>query len=137
MNGTDFRLFYEDYARDKLAEYLNIKKSAIKHLSKINSMHDFDLEYLGIKYDVKTSNPVLESDRHYCIWDFSLRKLHQGKRLGQKGECDFFLLVGMRNGLPSRIFLVPSKKSPTNHIRISLNGKSKYNQYLIFTCGKL
>ncbi len=133
MNGTDFRLFYEKYGRFKLAEYLNISPVKIKHLTIKNPTGSYDLEYKDVKYDVKFSNPVLTSKtKKMPIWDFSLRKVKDGKRKGQDYKyCDYFLLIGMTNGIPKKTFLIPTKKCPTNHIRISIKGLSKYNEYII------
>jgi hypothetical protein len=132
MNGLDFILFYEDYARHKLAEYWDVKPKNIRHLSKENPMSDFDLLFGRLKIDVKCSSPVIISKGKKPIWDFSLRKSRLGKRVGQKYESDCFVLIGIKNGIPKSIYLIPSAESPTNHIRISLNGNSKYEKYKLF-----
>jgi hypothetical protein len=132
MNGTDFRLFYEDYARYKLAEYWKVRPDNIKHLSKEDPRSNYDLLFGRLKIDVKFSSPVVVSKHKNPVWDFSLRKCRQGKRRGQHLECDCFVLVGMKNGLPKSVYLIPSAESPTNHIRVSLNSSSKYEKYKIF-----
>ena len=132
MNGLDFILFNEEYARCKLAEYWNVPPIKIIHLSKLNPCSNYDLFYNNKKIDVKTSNPVVIVKNRNPIWDFSLRKMRSGKRIGQNFECDFFVLIGMKNGIPKAIYLVPSRESPKNHLRISLTGNSKYEKYKIF-----
>lgn len=132
MNGTDFRVFYEQYGLFKLASYLKIQPSDIKHISKTKPTHPYDLYYRGTRVDVKYSHPVIVQKGKKAIWDFNLRKVKEGKRSGQQGDyCDHFLLIGMHNGIPKAVFFIPSKKAPTNHIRISISGDSKYNQYVI------
>lgn len=131
MNGTDFRIFYEKYAIYRLAEYLCISPKDIRHLSAESIIAPYDLEYKKIKYDVKYSHPSqIEKKDNFKYWDFSLRKNKGGKRSGQDGlYCDFFVLIGMKNGIPKKLFLVPADKAPTNHIRISVDGNSKYKEY--------
>lgn len=132
MNGADFRIFYEQFGIYKIAEYLKVSPADILHVSKqwVTSPHD--AEYNGIKYDIKYSHPVVVEKGDKSIWDFSLRKVINGKRVGQNGgHCHYFLLIGMYNGIPKKVFLVPSKDAPTNHIRISITGTSKYHKYEI------
>lgn len=132
MNGHRFRMFYEDYVRQKLAEYWEVPVSKILHLSIENPISDYDLLFGKLKIDIKTSTPVIVRKNRKAIWDFSLRKLHQGKKTGQNNECDYFALLAIKNGIPKSIYLVPSYESQTNHIRISLTGNSKYEKYKIF-----
>jgi len=132
MNGHTFRMFYEDYARCKLAEHLGVDVDKIIHLNKINAVSPYDLQHKETKFDVKFSSPCVVVKNRSAIWDFSLRKRHSGKRCGQKQECDFFLLVGMKNAIPQSIYLISSDCCPTNHIRIPLTKNSKYEKYLIF-----
>jgi len=132
MNGHLFRMFYEDFARYKLAEYWGVKVDDIIHLNKIDPISVYDLKFNEFKIDVKFSSPVIVIKNHKPIWDFSLRKIHKNKRTGQNNECDYFFLIGMKNGIPKSIYLIPSKDSPTNHLRIPLTKESKYEKYLIF-----
>lgn len=132
MNGSDFRLFYEDYARHKLAEHWNVPVDKIIHLSKENATSDYDLLFGKLKIDVKFSNPVVVIKNHTAVWDFSLRKVHNNKRSGQNKECDCFILVGMKNGIPKSIYLISSHESPSCHIRIPLTCNSKYEKYKLF-----
>ena len=129
MNGNDFIIFYEEYAKFRLAQYWGISPDVITHLSKINASSDYDLLFGEIKIDVKTSSPVVVKKNRTPIWDFSLRKVKNRKRKGQNNECDYFLLVGMKNGIPNSVYLVPSVEAPTNHIRIPLTKTSKYEKY--------
>lgn len=134
MNGSDFRIFFENFAKIKLAEHLKISPGKIQHLSAINPISDYDLEYDDIRYDVKYANPTLSAkSKKIPTWDFSLRKVHNGKRAGQDyTHCDYFLLIGMKNGIPKRVFLVPVTDAPTNHIRVSISGYSRYHKYEIY-----
>lgn len=131
MNGNDFRIFYENYARCKLAEYWDISPAKILHISKENPISDYDLLFGRLRIDVKLSSPVVVVKGKTAVWDFSLRKCNGGKRVGQNRECDCFVLIGMKNSIPKSIYLIPSAESPTNHIRIPLTGMSKYEKYKI------
>lgn len=133
MNGTDFRMFYEQFAIYKIAEKLGIKASEIQHISKENPTATFDLKYNNFKFDVKYSHPVVTKKKGKMrYWDFNLRKVINGKRVGNYKEyCDFYFCIGMQNGIPKKIFMIPIKEAPTSHIRISVMGDSRYNQFLI------
>jgi len=135
MNGADFRIFFENFARIKLAEYLKVSPNKIQHLSALNPTSDYDLEYDDMRYDVKYANPTLSAKtKKTPTWDFSLRKVHNGERSGQDyTQCDYFLLLGMKNGIPKKVFLVPVGDAPTNHIRVSIKGISKYHKYQIYS----
>ena len=132
MNGHSFRMFYEDYTRQKLAEYWNVPVNKIRHLSLENPISNYDLLFGKLKIDIKTSSPCVVYRNHAAVWDFSLRKVHNGIRTGQNKECDCFVLLGIKNGIPKAIYLVPSSESPKNHLRIPLTGNSKYEKYKIF-----
>lgn len=132
MNVHQFRLIHEAFAKSKLAEYLNIDENLITHESAVNPTSDFDLIFKGIKFDVKYSHPTRTEKNKEPIWDFNLRKQNNGKRTGAiRKSCDFYILIGMKNGIPIRVFVVPFSESPTNHIRISIKGDSKYNMFVI------
>lgn len=132
MNGHDFRIFYEKYALYKIAEKESVEPYMIQHLSEIDVTSDYDLELLGKRYDVKMSNPVLVEKGKKAIWDFSLRKIKDGVRSGTTHKhCDFYFCIGMLNGIPKRCFIIPFEKAPTNHLRISICGNSKYHKYEI------
>jgi hypothetical protein len=132
MNGTDFRIFYEQYGIYKLSTFWKIPPTEIIHQSKILITSDYDLEYKDIKFDVKYSHPVIYAKGKQALWDFNLRKTKNNKRMGQdKKYCDYFILIGMANGIPKKTFLIPIDKAPTNHIRISIYGQSKYHKYEI------
>src|SRR5690349_5465252 len=135
MNGSDFRIFFENFARIKLAEHLKISPTKIRHLSAANPISDYDLEYGDTRYDVKYANPTISSkNKKIPTWDFSLRKVHKGERTGQDyTHCDYFLLLGMKNGIPKKVFLVPVEEAPTNHIRVSISGHSRYHKYEIYS----
>lgn len=124
MNGHDFRLFYEKYAIDCLARYLKVNAEKIKHLTKENPISSYDLDFFGIRFDVKYANPTLTNKQKKTpLWDFDLREKNK--------NCDFYLCIGMKNGIPKSVFLIPSDSSPSRHIRISVDGKTKYKKYEI------
>jgi hypothetical protein len=88
------------------------------------------LEYNGIKYDVKFANPTLPNKKkRQTIWEFDLRKGISYRTKGK--ECDFYICIGMLNGIPKRTFLIPIDQSPKSHIRISITGESKYHKHTI------
>jgi hypothetical protein len=130
MNTTDFIIFYEKYGACRLAQHLGIMMNEIKHLSSKKPSAPYDLECRGLKYDVKISSPCLTSkSKKQAVWDFNLRKGEHWRP--QNNECDFFILIGMKNSIPWRVFLLPSKEAPGTHVRVSIIGKSKYHQYEI------
>lgn len=130
MNGKDFILFYEKYAAYKLAEYMGINSKDITHLTAQLQNSPYDLEYKGVKYDVKISSPVMVNKANtQAIWDFNLRKGETWRP--QNLEADYFILIGMKNAIPNKVFLISSEDSPGTHIRISINGYSKYHKYEI------
>lgn len=135
MNGTDFRLFYEQFGIYKLAEHYKVSPNSFVHVSKSQPTSPYDVLHKEkkIRFDIKISSPVkVSSKKRVFTWDFNLRKVTQGKRKGQDGVyCDYFLLVGMKNAVPDKIYLIPCAEAPTNHIRIPLSGNSKYTFYLI------
>jgi hypothetical protein len=133
MDGHLFRLFIEDYAKNKLSEYRGILPKEIKHLTKENSTADYDLQYENMRYDVKYANPTITSNqKKQPIWEFYLRKMNKGKRVNKGREyCDFFICIGFLRGIPFRIFLIPFEEVKTRSIRISINGESKYHKFEI------
>jgi hypothetical protein len=135
MDGHLFRLFVEDYAKNKLAEYRGISPREVKHLTKENPIADYDLQFNGQRYDVKYANPTItSSDRKIPVWEFYLRKMRDGKRVNKNEKyCDFFICIGFLRGIPSRIFLIPFEKVKTRSIRISISGNSKYHDFEITT----
>lgn len=132
MNGNDFRMFYEEYCRQKLATHLNVLQSLITHSSKNNGNSPFDLEAFGKKYDVKTSNPTIEINKTLPVWVFDLRKSYKNKRIAnQKKHCDYYILLGLYQAIPKGVFLLPYEKAPISRIRVSIFGETKYNQFKI------
>jgi len=130
MNSTDFIIFYEKYALYRLAEHLKIPINDIRHVSQVNIISPHDLEIGETKYDVKVSSPVLTGKtKTQRIWDFNLRK--GNRRRAKQNESDYYVLVGMKNGIPSKVFLVPSSALPGTHVRISIVGISKYHIFEI------
>src|SRR5258707_7001698 len=126
MNGHDFIVFYERYALYKLAEYLKVLPIDLKHVTLSDPNHNHDIEdNAGFTYDVKMSSPALMSkERKFKVWDFDLRS--GANKKPKKILPDFYILIGMLRGIPSKTFLIPAGKLPYNHLRISIQGISKY-----------
>ena len=131
MNGTDFRLFYEKYAIYKLAEHLGIPANKIRHLTLKNVTSVADAEYEGEKYDIKFAIPTLPNkSKRIAIWDFDLHKRLNGKMVGHYGS-DYLICVGMLKAIPAKVFIVPTNIAPKRHLRISIQGKSKWHEFEI------
>lgn len=131
MNGTDFRLFYEKYAIYKLAENLGISADKIQHLTAKNITSIADAEYKGKKYDIKFAIPTLTSKtKRVSVWDFDLHKKIKGKTVGHYGS-DYLICVGMLKAIPSKIFIIPTNIAPKRHLRISIQGQSKWHKFEI------
>lgn len=132
MNGNDFRMFYEEFCRQKLSSHLNVLHSLITHASKNNGNSPFDLEAFGMRYDVKTSSPTIEANKTLPVWVFDLRKSKNNKRIAnQEKHCDYYILLGLYQAIPKSVFLLPYENAPSSRIRVSIFGVSKYNQYKI------
>lgn len=132
MNRFDFILFYEKYAIQRVILSKVWKKNilVLEHLTENNPTGSYDFELEGKKYDVKYAHPGLTNkEKKIPIWSFDLRK--KENRIAGIIECDYFVLLGLLNGLPQKVFLIPSNKVPTSNVRISIKGKSKYYQYEI------
>lgn len=137
MNNTDFILFYERFAKEKLARYFGVEDRCIEHISAINPSAPHDLECSGKTVNVKMSNPTHSNLKSKVkIWDFDLRKngSSHGKNFKAKTNsiCDLWLLIGFTKAVPQNIYLVENKEVSTRHIRIPLSGNSKYTKYLIW-----
>lgn len=116
----------ERFAINILSDYHRINKKNIRHLTAEKGNSKIDLMLNNKTYDVKYSNPTLtNSSRTTLVWDFDIR--------GKKDYCDFLLLIGMIKGRPLKVFLVPGLNIPAHHVRISINGESKYHKYLIWS----
>jgi len=127
MNGHGIRLAFEKYGKTALAHHLGVKESMIEHLTENDPISKVDLKFGNITFDIKYASPTLTSrQKKQGLWDFDLRKK------GQDKYCDFYLLIGIQNGIPRQVFLVAFDKAPTRHIRISVQGISKYQEYRIF-----
>jgi hypothetical protein len=128
MELRKLRISYlaEQFAQQILAEHLGVPAADIKHLTEEFDHAPHDLEYDGIKYDVKYSAPTSAGSRYTTtVWDFTMR----GK---PKGCCDYFVLVGSKLGVFSSVFLVPEADAPGKHLRIPVEGVSKWQQYKIW-----
>lgn len=132
-----FLHFLHDFILLKLAYYLRIDPSDITVRPMDNLRANFDLVYKGKKYVIKMSNPIfLAKSEHVRFWDFDVRSGYytngRNKRIARdQNLCDFYLLIGMENNVPQEMFLLPVDKVPLSHVRISVDGESKYKQYAI------
>lgn len=133
----NFLNFLHDFILLKLAYHLKVDPQSIQVNTFESSVSNFDLVYDGKTYEIKMSNPVFTSkNKTKRIWDFDVRtNLWSGgknKRLVKdRHTCDYYLLIGMINNVPQKMFTIPAEITPTSHVRISVSGKSKYQQYLI------
>lgn len=132
-----FLLFLNDYILLKLAYHLKCEPRDITVRSMQKPTAHFDLVYQGETYAIKLSNPVIIAKNDAIRWwDFDVRansyQDKKNKRLKREGNiCDYYLLIGMENNIPQKMFVIPAEKTPTSHVRISVKGKSKYSQYEI------
>jgi hypothetical protein len=116
----------EQFAREIIAQHLGLPASSVTHVTETKDQSPYDLECQGVRYDVKYSAPTKVAEIHaYRVWDFSLNNK-------PKGRCDFFILVGSINGTFDSVFLVPEAEAPLRHIRVPVNGTSKWNRYKIW-----
>jgi len=115
-----------------LWEALIAKKIGVEHLNSNYFGKGADLKWGGLLIDVKTSELYKRVARKKKLvvnrfkqpgwWGFNRGKF--------KPEIDFFLCVGLINGKPYKVYLIPSKDFPMVGACISPR-KSKYNKYLI------
>jgi hypothetical protein len=96
------------------------------HHTAINSNSPIDFELNGLSFDVKYANPsMVSSHKTLPLWDFDLKHL--------KEYCDYMVLIGMKNFAPVRVFLVPNDRRAKRHIRVSIDGSSKWNEYVVWS----
>ncbi len=82
------------------------------------STHDF--EYLGKKFEVKTSSPREGAEN---IWEFHTRE-------EQRAGCDFFYLLCLDQTLkPVRIYAIPSRLILRNTIRIGIKPNTTFEKF--------
>lgn len=103
------------------------------HVSKDKPQADFDIGNVAmdLRVDVKYAFPTMvSSKKRVRLWDFDLRK--GGRKKPRITELDYYLCIGIVRNKPIRAFLVPWSEAPKCHLRISIYGKSKWNQYIIW-----
>jgi hypothetical protein len=128
MELRKLRISYlaEQFAREILAQHLGLSARSVTHVTETKDQSPYDLECQGVRYDVKYSAPTKVAEIHsYRVWDFSLNSK-------PKGRCDYFILVGSRNGVFDSVFMVPEADAPARHIRVPTDGKSKWYKYKIW-----
>lgn len=124
MEFGKYRISYlaEQFANELLENYF---QEPSKHISDENVLAPYDIEVAGLKIDVKYSAPTTVSfKRKSKVWDFSLK--------GKEPVCDFYCLVGSLHGIFDSVFLIETFLSPKHHIRISVDGNSKWKQFRIY-----
>lgn len=130
-------MVWQDFIRLKLAEHLHTNPTKVEHISIDSPQQSFDLRLNGNTYSIKFCNPVtISRNRQKLFWDFDLRKNFWRDGKTQKSSkdtdpSDFYILVGMIDNTPKKIHLIPADKTPTAHVRIVVDGKSKYKEYEI------
>jgi hypothetical protein len=139
-------MLYKSEQKNNFFELKNFAKKYLqKHLESGLGMivpeptlEDFGLiKWQDSFYEVRVSSPVpYAKDNRSTVWDFDLRgnKWVNGRNVKIERTqtlCNFYLLIGLRENKPFKIFLLPAEKAPPSHVRITLTGRSKYYQYEI------
>jgi hypothetical protein len=121
----------------KVANSFRIQTHLIDSSTFRNPKSPYDLVFARKRYQIKMANPSLSSKKKlYKIWDFDVRKNETYDNRNHKKarieiDCDYFILVGMEEDIIQKMFLLPVSESPSSHIRISIEGYSKYQKYEI------
>lgn len=124
---AESEIFLKNFIRYRLAEYL---KENYKEITISGTKDNYDLEFKGDKYSIRLTYPSLVSHAKKAkIWDFDLR--NKSLENDTEPDVDYFILVGMEGKGPKRIFLLPYFDAPASHVRISIKGNSKYDNYEI------
>lgn len=137
MRQVDFIVFTKDFARFRLAEYFHIPPADIQVHPLQKGSNIYMLEHSGASYIIKFSSPVYyRKDAKKPLWDFDIRDNvwanGKNKKLPVEAKENlYYLFIGLENNLPKKFFLVSSNEVPKNHVRILLEGKSKYHKYEI------
>ena len=115
----------EVFAIKILSEFLNVNEKEFEHLFLKNKIAPFDIKFNNLKYDVKFANPTLsDSKKSIKSWTFDIRH--------KQNYCNFLVLIGMDENLPMKLFLIPAINIPKKHLRVSINGKSKWHRFQIW-----
>lgn len=127
MHKGELRKFRFAFIAEQFSKVIleNIFGETAEHLTANNDQAPYDLEISGTKVDVKYSSPTLSGKaKKQKTWDFCIRD--------KQPVCDYYCLVGAVNGTFTAVFFVPTKNAPSHHIRISIEGNSKWHKYLIW-----
>lgn len=134
------KTFLQNFLTQKLKLHLRLKEEPKGFTDVLNTVTEKPIQTMiidGKRFDVKLSNPIkMSSDTRKKIWDFDLRRdfWKEGKMKKESLEnppCDYYILVGLEDDVPKKVFLLPSSSAPTSHVRISIEGLSKYYKYAI------
>lgn len=126
---------YSDYIGAKNRAY-NAEKFVAKLLENSQLLNEnwsdtksYDIDWGGLKIDVKSSATNRIKGKTDKWWEFTLRKSVTSKA---KQEADLYALVGYLNERPYKVFLIPRELAPSVWLRIHPNGQSSYNKYTIW-----
>jgi hypothetical protein len=133
MISDEFIFLCDEFALSKLAKYKNVSPNHIEHTSTHDPFSFYDLRHQNTRYQVKIANPItLSKKSDNLVWEFEMRVAINGKKKTPDAcFCEYYLLVGVVDGIPKKCFMLPFYGGPKNHVRISINGKSKYLKYEI------
>lgn len=121
---TESQFLLKNFIRQRLASHY---KADLRDINYVTNGVGYFLEFNGDRYAVRFVSPTIISRlKNVPIWDFDLRK-----DMAKDPICDYYILVGMEKHAPKRIFVVPFHDAPASHVRISIKGVSKYQNYEI------
>jgi hypothetical protein len=126
-----------EHVRLKLAEYMDRSPQDIAYLVDEKNSYPTTLKIGNKTYSIKMRNPIVQSKkRNILLWDFDLRTdFWEDGRTRKMNKTfsgfDYYVLLGLIDGNPKKIFVVPENKTPKSHVRISVDGNSKYKEYEI------
>jgi hypothetical protein len=124
--NKNFLLRHEPFVVEHLTKHFDIPESYLMSNRFVPGVDTGDIYYGALNIFVKTSNPVIiNKEKKEAIWDFDFRNIKL------RGEHDHYLLLGLKDNEPDRLFLIPPWVQIPSHIRISITGSSIYEQYEI------
>lgn len=125
MTPTERQLL-EEIVLFRLAKFTHRDPTLITHHTRLKLHHPYAFSFANDRYAIRVATATKHKRDGVYIWDFDLRR-----PTGIKHPFNWFLLVGMLNGIPQKIFMIPVKETPSSHVRISVDGESKYQKYVI------
>lgn len=119
--------------KNRLAYHLEVDPENIDESSFDNTYPPYYFRYGSRVYKIKLANPTkADGYKGGKIWDFDLRHSKNGLKTHN------YILIGMIDNHPEKIYSLPVsfgtfgffRRTPS-HIRISVEGESKYGEYEI------